>query len=61
MANQARFEILLPVRRRQALERLAIETGLSASALAKLGVAWVLRRPKILFDREDDRDHEEAA
>jgi hypothetical protein len=42
MAETARFEIILPASRRAELEGLAVETGISASALARLAIKRML-------------------
>jgi hypothetical protein len=43
-----RFEIRLSETRRRQLDELAAECGLSAAAIARLGIGWVLRNPDAL-------------
>jgi hypothetical protein len=46
--NDQRFEIRLSETRRRELDALAAERGLSAAAIARLGIGWVLRNPDAL-------------
>jgi hypothetical protein len=48
-----RLEVLLPVKRRAALDRLAAETGLTSSGLAKVAIAQLLARPDALLPRDE--------
>jgi hypothetical protein len=43
-----RFVIRLPETRRRELAALAIECGLSAADVARVGITWVLRNPDAL-------------
>jgi hypothetical protein len=46
--NDQRFEIRLSETRRRELDALAHETGLSATALARLSIAWLLKNQAAL-------------
>jgi hypothetical protein len=52
MSNLIRFEVKLPPERHDALESMAKELGLSAPALARLGIGWVLARREALLRGE---------
>jgi hypothetical protein len=47
--SKTRFEIALPSERREALEELAAEVGVSAPDLARVGIGWVLARRDLLI------------
>jgi hypothetical protein len=51
--TSTRFEVRLPSARRQELEALARDTGLSAADLARLGIAWLLRHREVLTTGRD--------
>lgn len=52
MTDQVRFEVRLPSGRRDALEELAKEAGVSAPDLARLGIGWVLAKRDLLIRGE---------
>jgi hypothetical protein len=47
-----RFEFHLPVERRLELDRLAEQTGMSASDIARLGIRWILDNQAVLLKPE---------
>jgi hypothetical protein len=51
MEASARLEVRLPASHRQQLMALAHESGLSSSALAKIGIRWLLAHPETLLGR----------
>jgi hypothetical protein len=52
-----RFELLIPVDRRLELDRVAAETGLSASDIARHGIRWVLEHRDVLLKLPTEAPH----
>ena len=66
MRRDARFEFRLSADARRELDALALETGLSAADLARLGIRWMLEHPGVLLRRDaaenqPEGDHPRAA
>src|SRR5262249_55267038 len=44
-----RFELRLPTSQREQLDELGRETGLSSADLARIGIAWMLKRREVVL------------
>ena len=55
----SRLEVRMPPAHRAELEALARQYGVSSSALAKIGIRWLLANPQTLLGRTAQRDGSE--